>query len=140
MGNINTTRLLLATLVTGVLYFIFDGIIHGAILGAEHEAVIVAAGKPVEQDPTAFGYFALFDLGKGLVAMLFYVFARARLGAGPITAVWAGLITWLAVEVLPSIAQMPFPFYDKWFFVKSMALELIPMQVGALAGAWLYKE
>ena len=140
MGNINTTRLLLATLVTAVLYFIFDGIIHGALMGAETEAGIVAAGKTVEHDPTAFGYFALFDLGKALVAMLFYVFARTRLGAGPITAVWAGVIAWLGVEALPAIAQMPFPFYSKWFFVKIMALEFVPMILGAIAGAWVYKE
>ena len=140
MGNINTTRLLLATLVTAVLYFIFDGIIHGALMGAETEAGIVAAGKTVEHDPTAFGYFALYDLGKALVAMLFYVFARARLGAGPITAVWAGVIAWLGVEALPAIAQMPFPFYSKWFFVKIMALEIVPMILGAIAGAWVYKE
>ena len=140
MGNINTTRLALATLVTAVLYFIFDAVIHGAIMGAETEAGIVAAGKTVEHDPIAFAYFALFDLGKALVAMLFYVFARARLGVGPITAVWAGLIAWLAVEALPAIAQMPFPFYSKWFFVKVMALELVPMVAGAVAGAWVYRE
>jgi hypothetical protein len=140
MGTINTTRLLLAALATGVLYFIFDGIIHGAILSGEHQAAIVGAGKPVVNDPTAFGYFALFDLGKGLVAMLVYVFARARLGAGPITAVWAGMIAWLGVETLPAIGAMPFPFYSKWFYVKVIALELVPMVVGAVAGAWIYKE
>lgn len=140
MGNINTTRLALATLVTAVLYFIFDGVIHGAILGPEHEAAITGAGKPVASDPTAFGYFALFDLGKALVAMLVYVFARARLGAGPVTAVWAGVIAWLGVEALPAIGAMPFPFYSKWFYVKVIALELVPMIVGAIAGAWVYRE
>lgn len=140
MGTINTQRLLLSTLVAAVAYFIFDGIVHGAILGAEYEAGIVAAGKTVEHDPTAFGYFGLFDLGKGLVAMLIYVFARSRLGAGPITAVWAGAITWLAVEALPSLAQMPFPFYSKWLMVKVMALQIVPCIAGAVIGAWVYKE
>lgn len=140
MDQINTTRLLLGALVAGVVYFIFDGVIHGAILGAEHEAVIVNAGKQVEHDPTAYAYFGLFDFGKGLVAMLFYVMARARMGAGPMTAAWAGAFAWLAVEVLPGIAQMPFPFYERMFFVKVMALELVPMVVGAVAGAWLYRE
>lgn len=140
MGSINTQRLALATLLTGVLYFIFDGVIHGAILGAEYEAGLVAAGKTVEHDPTAFGYFAIFDLCKALVAMLVYVFARARLGAGPVTAVWAGAIAWLGVEAAPAIAQMPFSFFGKWFYVKVMALELVPVVVGAVAGAWVYKE
>jgi hypothetical protein len=140
MDQINTTRLLIGALIAGVIYFILDGVIHGAILGPEHEAVIVNAGKQVENDPTAYGYFALFDFGKGLVAMLFYVMARARLGAGPVTAVWAGVFAWFAVEVLPALAQMPFPFYGKWFFVKVMALELVPMIAGAVAGAWVYRE
>ena len=140
MGSINTQRLALATLVTGVLYFIFDGVIHGAILSAEYEAGFAAAGKTVGNDPTAFGYFAIFDLGKGLIAMLVYVFARARMGAGPMTAVWAGAIAWLGVEALPAIGQMPFPFFSKWFYVKVMALQIVPMIVGAVAGAWLYKE
>lgn len=140
MAGINTQRLLLCTLVTAVVYFIFDGIVHGAILGAEYEAGIVAAGKTVVHDPVSFGYFGLFDLGKGFVAMLFYVFARARLGAGPRTAAIAGLVTWLAVETLPAIAQMPFPFYDRMFFTKLIALQLVPSVVGAVVGAWLYKE
>jgi hypothetical protein len=140
MDQINTARLLIGALIAGVIYFVFDGIIHGAILGAEHEAVIVNAGKPVENDPTAYAYFGLFDFGKGLVAMVFYVMARARLGAGPITAVWAGVFAWFAVEVVPSIAQMPFPFYGQVFFVKLMAMELVPMIVGAVAGAWIYRE
>lgn len=140
MGSINTQRLALATLVTAVLYFIFDGVVHGAILGPEYQAALVAAGKTVEQDPTAYGYFAIFDLIKALVAMLIYVFARARLGAGPMTAAWAGAITWLGVEAAPAIAQMPFPFFEKWFLVKAMALTFVPMIVGAVAGAWVYKE
>lgn len=140
MGQINYPRVFLGALIAGIIYFICDGLIHGTILGQEHEAAIVGAGKPVASDPTAYGYFALFDLGKGLVAMLFYANARARLGPGPVTAVWAGLFAWFAVEALPAIAAMPFPFYTKFFYVKVMALEVVPMIAGAVAGAWLYKE
>jgi hypothetical protein len=75
-----------------------------------------------------------------MVAMLVYVAARSRFGAGVKTAVWAGLVAWLAVEVLPSISWMPFPFYEKSFFVKVIALEIVPMVVGAILGAWIYKE
>ena len=57
----------------------------------------------------------------------------ARFGAGVKTAVWAGLVAWLAIEVLPSIEWMPFPFYEKSFWVKVMALEILPMVIGAIA-------
>jgi hypothetical protein len=140
MGTINTQHLLISVLVTAVAYFIFDGVVHGGILGAEYEAGMVAAGKTVEHDPTAYGYFALFDLGKAFLAMMIYVFARTRFGAGPVTAVWAGALTWLGVEALPALAQMPFPFFSKWFFVKLMALQIVPCIVGAAIGAYFYKE
>ncbi|HXL82171.1 MAG TPA: hypothetical protein VN951_14940 [Pyrinomonadaceae bacterium] len=140
MGRINYGRLIAGALLAAVFYFIADGTIHGALLGKYHLAAIVGAGYPAKPDPNAYFYFALFDLGKGLVAMLIYVAARSRFGAGVKTAMWAGLVAWLAIEVLPSIEWMPFPFYEKSFFVKVIALELVPMVIGAILGAWIYKE
>src|SRR6266550_2652679 len=140
MGKINWGRLIAGALIAAVFYFICDGTIHGALLGKYHLAAISGAGYPLTADNTAYIYFGLFDLGKGLVAMLIYVAARSRFGAGVKTAVWAGLVAWLAVAVLPSIEWMPFPFYEKSFFVKVIALELVPMVIGAILGAWVYKE
>jgi hypothetical protein len=140
MGRINYGRLIAGAVVAAVFYFIADGFIHGAILGEYHMAAVTNAGYPLKPDNTAYIYFAIFDLGKGLVAMLIYVAARSRFGAGVKTAVWAGLVAWLAVEVLPSISWMPFPFYHKSFWLKVMALEILPMVVGAILGAWVYKE
>lgn len=140
MGNVNCGRLIAGALLAAVFYFLCDGFIHGAILGEYHMAAVTNAGYPIREDPTAYFYFALFDVGKGLVAMLIYVAARTRFGAGVKTAVWAGLVAWLGVEVLPSIAQVPFPFYGKSFWVKVIALEILPMVIGAVLGAWVYKE
>src|ERR1044071_6005991 len=139
MGKTNYGRLILGAVVAGVIYFVCDGTIHGALLGQYHMAAVTRVTPNPTADNTSYIYFALFDLGKGLVAMLIYLAARARCGPGPKTAVWAGLVAWLAVEVLPSIEWMPFPFYEKSFFVKVMALELLPMVLGAVIGAWLYK-
>jgi hypothetical protein len=140
MGKINYGRLVIATVVAAVFYFIADGVIHGAILGPEHMAAITGAGKPLVPDPAAYVYFALFDLGKALVVLLIYAAARSRFGAGVKTAVWSGLLAWLAIEALPQIAHMPFPFYTKTFDVKWIALEIVPMVLGAILGAWIYRE
>ena len=139
MGNVNYGRLIAGAVLAGVFYFIADGFVHGALLSEYHMAAITSAGKPVVHDPTAYFYFAVFDLGKGLVAMLIYVAARVPGKPGPKTAVVAGLITWLAIEVLPAIAAMPFPFYEKSFYLKVIAFELVPMVIGAILGAWIYK-
>jgi hypothetical protein len=140
MGNVNYGRLIAGALLAAVFYFLCDGFIHGPLLGEYHMAAITNARYPLTADNTAYIYFALFDLGKGLVTMLIYVAARVPCKPGPKTAVVAGLIAWLAVEVLPSIEWMPFPFYEKSFWVKVMALEILPMVVGAVLGAWMYKE
>lgn len=140
MGNVNYGRLIAGALLAGVLYFIADGTIHGAILGKYHMAAVAGLAKPFTPDNTAYFYFAVFDLGKGLVAMLIYAAARVPCGPGVKTAVVAGLIAWLATEVLPSIEWMPFPFYEKSFFLKVIALELVPMVIGAILGAWIYKD
>jgi hypothetical protein len=140
MSRINYGRLLAGTLLAAVFYFIADGFIHGALLGPYHLAAVTRAGYPVTADNTAYIYFALFDLGKGLVALLIYVAARARFGPGIRTAAWAGVVAWLATAVLPSLEWLPFPFYEKSFFVKVIALELVPLVIGAILGAWIYKE
>ncbi len=140
MGKVNYGRLILGMLVVGAFFFIADGCIHGPILGKYHMAAVAGWSKPFTPDNNALFYFALFDLGKALVVMLIYVAARVPCGPGPKTAIIAGLIAWLAVEVLPSIAWMPFPFYEKSFHLKVMALEIVPMVLGAILGAWLYKE
>lgn len=140
MSPINWSRLVVSVLVAGAFFFIADGMIHGIVLGEEHKAAILGAGKPVEDDPTAYAYFAAFDLGKALVVMLLYVAARARFGPGPRTAAWAGLVAWLAIELLPNLGNMPFPFYPKAFYWKWIALELVPMLAGAILGGWVYRE
>ena len=140
MGKINYARVMAGTVVAAAFYFVTDGIIHGAVLGPEHMAAIAAAGKPVTHDPTAYAYFIAFDLGKGFVAVLLYAAARPRFGAGVKTAIWCGFITWFATEALPQIAAMPIPFYEKAFYWKWLGLEFVPMVVGAVLGAWVYKE
>jgi hypothetical protein len=140
MGKINYGRLILGAIVAGIFFFIADGLIHGKLLEADHKAAITAAGKPLTEDPTSFVYFGVFDLGKGLVVMLLYAAARARFGPGASTAIWAGVVGWLAVEALPNIAAMPLPFYPKMVYWKWITLEIVPMIIGAILGAWVYKE
>ncbi len=136
----NYGRIVVGAIVAAIFYFLADGFIHGKILGQEHEAAITGAGKVVRHDPSSFAYFAAFDLGKGLVVVLLYAAARPRFGPGVMTAIWAGVISWLAIEVLPNLANMPFPFYDKSTYWKWIALEFVPMTVGAILGGWIYKE
>ena len=140
MGKVNYGRVIAGAILAGSVYFIADAIIHGAFLGGEHMAAIIAAGKPLRHNPSSYVYFAAFDLGKGLVAVLGYAAARPRFGPGVRTAIWAGMLAWFATEALPQIAAMPLPFYEKAFYWKWIGLEILPMAGGAVLGAWIYNE
>ena len=140
MGKINYGRLIVAALVAAVFYFIADGMIHGKVLAEAHKAAITGAGKEMREDPTSFVYFAAFDLGKALVVMLLYVTARSRFGPGVSTAIFAGVVGWFAIEVVPNLANLPFPFYPKSVYWEWMAITFVPMVVGAILGGWIYKE
>ena len=133
-------RLFVATISLGVFYFIADGIIHGVFLGTEHKNAITGAGKPLVHNPASYAYFAFFDLGKAFAVVLLYAAVLPRAGAPVTAAIIAGLVGWFAVEALPAIAAMPFPFYEKSFYWKWIALELPPMVGGALLAAWIVKD
>lgn len=140
MGKINYARVIVGAVIVGVFYFITDGAIHGGLLEADYIAAITGAGKPLQHDSTTYIYFAAFDLGKALVAILFYAAARPRLGAGIKTAAWSGLFAWLAVEALPAIAAMPFPFFEKSHYWKVLLFEIPSMVLGGILGGWIYRE
>lgn len=141
MGKINYARVVIGAIVVAVFYFLTDGVIH-TLLGQYHVNAITGAGKLVqaEADKTSMFYFAAYDLCKGLVALLIYAGVRPRFGAGVKTAAWAGLVTWLACIVAPTIAAMPFPFYERIYFYKLIAMSLITVILGAIVGAAIYKE
>jgi hypothetical protein len=140
MPKINWNRVIVATIVVAIFYFIADGLVHGGLLGPDYEQAMKNAGYKVEQNPIAYAYFAIFDLGKALIAMLIYAASRPRFGPGVKTALFAGLLTWLGVEALPALAQMPFPFFGQTLLWKVIGYELVPMLLGAILGGWIYKE
>jgi hypothetical protein len=141
MGKINYGRVIIGAIIAGIFFFITDGVVH-TVLGPYHLAALnkLASVPPQTQDPTMYIWFGLYDLCKGLAALLIYAGIRPRFGAGVKTAVWAGVITWLAAKVAPSLASMPFPFYDHVYFYKLMAMTLVTTAVGAIIGAAIYKE
>jgi hypothetical protein len=140
MGKINYGRLIVGAIVAAVFYFITDGVIH-TVLGQYHINAITSAGKAAQAgDPTAYIWFALYDVAKGLAALLIYAGIRPRFGPGVKTAVWAGVVTWLAAIVAPALAAVPFPFYERTYFVKLTIFSLITVVIGAVIGAAIYKE
>ncbi|MBV8772449.1 MAG: hypothetical protein JO166_08995 [Deltaproteobacteria bacterium] len=141
MGNINVNRLLIGGVLAGLICFIGDGFIHGALLAERWAGVMTALGRQStdfgRQHP---GYFAAYDLLKGLIAVAIYAGIRPRFGPGAATALIAAVAVWLLVIPIPLLGLSPMEFFSAGFAATWAAYGIIPVVVATLAGAWLYRE
>src|SRR5918993_3520145 len=95
MPRINWIRLIIGALVAAIILFVTDGLMHESWLHPDWLAVYnnLRATTP-EETPVSMIYFAIFELGRGFIALLLYVLMRDRFSPGPKTAVLGGGINW----------------------------------------------
>jgi hypothetical protein len=136
----NIGKLILGGFVAGIIYFIGDGVVHGALLKQHWVSILSAVNVDPEKALKAPAVFGLYDLIKGFAVVWIYAAIRPRLGPGAGTAVIAGLITWLLAIPAPLIGLIPMKFFPPSFVALWSAYGLVPMVVGALVGAWIYRE
>ena len=141
MSRINWARLFIGSLIAAIIMFVTDGFIHETILKADWHALYTAlrATEP-EGHGSNMVYFALFELGRGFTAMMFYVTMRAFFGAGPKTAVLAGIVGWIAFSLTGPVQFIPLGFFSNTLWLKVAVIHLIVSIIATIAGAALYKD
>jgi hypothetical protein len=141
MTRINWVRLFVGGLVAAVITFLSDGFLHEQLLSADWKAVYnnLGAPQPTEHD-TSMIYFAVFELGRGLVSIFVYVMMRPHFNPGPKTAVLAALVAWIAFSVTGPAQFIPLGFFSNTLWCKVVAFQLVTSILAALAGASLYKD
>ena len=141
MQSINLGRVIVGGIVAGIIFFVGDGIVHGALLQSRWVAVMAALGRSGgnvgAQHPL---YFLAYDLVKGFFAVGIYAAIRPRFGAGPSTAIIAALMVWVLVIPTPLLGLLPMEFFGRRFAVLWSLYGLVPIMVGSLVGGWLYRE
>lgn len=141
MARINWGRLILGGLIAAIIMFLTDGFIHGQLLDADWRAVYAGLRATVpDEHGTSMIYFGLFELGRGLIAMLFYATMRTHFGAGPKTAALAGIASWFAFSLTGPAQFIPLGFFSTGLWLKLGALHLITSIVATIAGAAIYKD
>ena len=141
MASINWGRLILGGLIAAIMMFFADGFIHERLVNTDwHE--VYAGLKAAEPQPhgTSMVYFGLYELGRGLIAMLFYATMRTHFGAGPKTAVLAGIASWIAFSLTGPAQFIPLGFFSNALWLKVGALHLVTSIVSTIAGAAMYKD
>ena len=141
MAKINWGRLIVGSLIAAIIMFFTDGFIHETIAKADWKAVYEGL-RAVEPEPHGLSmvYFALFELGRGFTAMMFYVTMRSFFGAGPKTAVLAGIACWIAFSLAGPAQFIPLGFFSNALWLKVGALHLVTTIIATIAGAALYKD
>ena len=141
MASINWGRLILGGLVAAIMMFFADGFIHERLVSADWRAVYAGlnAAEP-EPHGSSMVYFALFELGRGLIAMMFYATMRTHFGPGPKTAVLAGLASWVAFSLTGPAQFIPLGFFSTALWMKVGAMHLVTSIVSTIVGAAMYKD
>jgi hypothetical protein len=142
MKKINLKRLLLGGLVAGLVMNISEAALHGGALGQDAAELFKSMNIPDSPHPVYLISLIVVTFVIGSASVWLYAAIRPRYGAGPKTAVRAGLAVWVLAHlwsgvylgagfaglIPPKLAWLP------------VVWGLIEAPLGTLAGAWLYKE
>jgi hypothetical protein len=141
MSKINWGRVIVGGIVAAIICFVTDGLLHERLLGADWKAVYDNLGiaNPVH-DSTGIVYFAVFELGRGLISLFVYALMRPHFGPGPKTAVLAGIVGWIAFSVTGPAEFIPLGFFSNALWLKAGACQLVTSILATIAGAALYKD
>jgi hypothetical protein len=140
MGKINSGRVILAGLVAGIVSDILGYLVDGVLLAPRWAAGMKLLGRP-EFAPNQWIGFNLLGLASGIAMIWIYAAIRPRFGAGPKTAVYAGVVVWLIGSLFPNLSFMWIgALFSHHLTVYTTAGALVEIVAGALAGAALYKE
>ncbi len=140
MGKTNWTRVLIGGLLAGAILNVLGFGAWAVYLGKGWRAAVAALGRPL---PESVGFLVLaivLYFVIGILAVWVYAAIRPRCGAGPKTALLAGLLVWLLSGLLPTISWGSMGLFSVRLVTIDILTYLVILVVATLLGAWLYKE
>lgn len=141
MSKINWVRLIIGGIIATIILFLTDGFFHESVVSSDWKAVYGNLGIAEPRHSSAgIAYFAVFELGRGFIAMFVYVFMRELCRPGAMTAAGAGILAWIAFSVTGPAQFIPLGFFSNTLWIKVAAFQLVTSILAAIAGAAVYKE
>lgn|SRR5690348_1877750 len=140
MAHTNRVRLILGGLFAGVVINVVEYVTNGVILKGDWGQAMQALGKPADLFAGAIAVFNLWGFLLGIGAVWIYAAIRPRYGAGPGTAIRAGVAAWALAVFLGNLGNYPLGLFPVRLLVITTVVALVEVVVATLAGAWLYKE
>jgi hypothetical protein len=142
MDKINCKRAFLGGIVAGFVLFVIMGIVNGLFLGSDWNNWKSTIGALIQfPNPSTSMMLWFFQaLVSGQVALGIYAAIRPRFGAGPQTAIKAGLILWTAEYFANFLNQTALGILPSHINVVIVLGALAASIAATLAGASIYKE
>ena len=144
MGRINVARMILGGLVAGLVMNASEAFLHARVLAADGAKLLEdwkALGLSLDVRPSLLFWLIGITFVLGFFAVWLYAAIRPRYGAGPKTALCAGLAVWamsyLYSGVYIDAGILVVPTKLTW---RPVAWGLVEIPVATLLGAWVYRE
>lgn len=138
MGRINVKAVIVGGLVAGLVLNVIDWLVYGVWLAPDMAAAMQAAGRPPIDN--LIPLFIVLDFLFGIALVYLYAAIRPRFGAGPGTAVKAGLFVWVLTGLLHAIGEAPMGLLPQRLYTIGTLVALVAFPLAAVAGAKFYKE
>ena len=137
--NINFGRVILGGLVAGLIINIGEFLLNEVVFQKQMEELLARLNTPRPGGSfiaTAVGITFLL----GIVIVWIYAMIRPRFGPGPKTAIVAAFVAWFCVYFYCGILNTTLFGMPATLMLIGMVWGFVEYTLGALAGAWLYKE
>jgi hypothetical protein len=138
MGRINLKGVIVGGLVAGLVLNVIDFLVYGVWLAPDMAAAMQAAGRPPIDN--LIPLFVVVDFLFGIALVQLYAAIRPRFGAGPATAVKAGIYVWVLTGLLHAISEAPMGLLPQRLYTTGTLVALLSFPLAAVAGAKLYRE
>lgn len=142
----NWGRIIGGGLLAGLLMNVSEYILHAIVLKPEGDALtqdLIARGFRLtpEPDPNLLMILVGLTFVLGILAVWTYAAIRPRFGAGPGTAVCAGLAVWAMSYMYAGVyVYAGFPIFPAKLVWLPVVWSLVEMPIATVVGAWLYRE
>ena len=106
MTKTNMARVVLGGILAGLILNILGFLVDGILLAPQWNAGMSALGRSGEITMNQIVGFNILGFCYGIAVVWLYAAIRPRYGAGPKTAVTAGLALWVGGVLLPNVGFM----------------------------------
>jgi hypothetical protein len=133
----NYPRILLGGVVSGVIWTIASSLV--TLLFGQDFATAIPDNRLAAPSVGLVTFLVTVNLLEGIWAIWLYAAMRPRFGAGPKTALTAGLAWWI-ISSLVDVTWGSFGFVPDRAIIGPVAASLPAILISSFVGAWLYKE